>query len=104
MPYYDKFKKNAIFTYTISSLNMQTFTVQITNNNALKTLHSLEEKHFIRIVEETSFDSPALPGVQLNLKAFKNWISDAENAPTVDLKEAKAKWASKRKQLQKLIR
>ena len=78
--------------------------MQITNNNALKALHTLEEKHFIRIVEDSSFDSPALPGGQLSLKAFKKWISDSENVGTVDLKEAKSKWASKRKQLQKLTK
>jgi hypothetical protein len=84
--------------------NVQTLTVEITNSSALKTLHSLEEKHFIRIVEDSNLDSPALPGGQLSIKAFKNWISDAEHMRTIDLKEAKSKWAAKRKQLQKLTR
>jgi hypothetical protein len=83
---------------------MQTLTIQITDNNGLRAIHALEEKHFIRIVENADFESPALPGAALSLKAFKTWISDAENTPTIDLKEAKAKWANKRKQLQKNIR
>lgn len=40
----------------------------------------------------------------LRLKAHRNWITDAENAPMMDLKEAKAKWTRKRKQLQNLSR
>jgi hypothetical protein len=83
---------------------MQTLTVQITNRNALKTLHALREKHFIRIVDDADLDSPSLPGGRLSLKAFKNWIVNAENAPVTDLKEAKSKWANRKKQLRKLIR
>jgi hypothetical protein len=83
---------------------MQTLTVEITNNNALKALHSLEEKNFIRIVDDANLDSPSLQGAQLSLKAFKNWIADAENAGTIELKDAKTKWGNKRKQLQKLTR
>jgi hypothetical protein len=83
---------------------MQTLTIQLTDNSALKAIHALEQKHIIRIVENTDFESPSLPGAPLSLKDFKNWISHAENTPTVDLKEAKAKWAGKRKQLQKFTR
>ena len=83
---------------------MQTLTIQITNNNGLKAIHALENKHFIKIVENNDFDSPSLPGAALSVTAFRNWINDAENTPTIDLKEAKAKWVLKRKQLQKLTR
>jgi hypothetical protein len=83
---------------------MQTLTIQITDNNGLKALHALEDKHFIRIVENSDFDSPSLPGTALSFKAFKTWISEAEETPTIDLKEAKAKWATKRKQLRKLTK
>jgi len=38
----------------------------------------------------------------MNVSAFKDWIGEAEDTPTVDLKQAKAKWANKRKQLLKL--
>jgi hypothetical protein len=67
-------------------------------------LHALEEKHHIRIVDDANLDSPALPGARMSLKAFKEWISKSEDAPTVSLIEAKSKWAEKRKQLQKLTR
>ncbi len=83
---------------------MQTLTIQITDNNGLKAIHALEEKHVIRIVENNEFDSPALPGKAMSLKAFQNWITEAENSSTVSLKEAKAIWAGKRKQLQKITR
>jgi hypothetical protein len=83
---------------------MQTLTVQITHQNALKTLHTLEEKKFIRIVEDANLDSPALPGSPLPLKTFKEWIANAERDDTLSLKEARGKWAVKRKQLQKLTR
>jgi hypothetical protein len=83
---------------------MQTLTVQITDNKALKALHVLEEKHFIRIVEHAAFNTPALPGQPLGFKAFREWIGEAENAPTIDLKAAKQKWGIKRKQLQKLTK
>ncbi len=80
---------------------MQTLTLQITNNNALKTLHALEEKQFINILDEFAINSPSLPGKNISLNAFKNWIANAEDTPAVDIKEAKSKWASKRKQLTK---
>jgi len=83
---------------------MQTLTVQVTNQNALKVLHTLEEKHFIKIVDNSELHSPALPGSPMPLKAFKNWIADAEAASTISLKDAKQKWASKRKQLVKLTK
>lgn len=83
---------------------IQTLTIQIKTDIALKALHSLAEKHDIKIIDDILPDSPALPGDPLSLKAYKNWIADAENSPTLDLKEAKAKWTSKRRQLQSLTR
>jgi hypothetical protein len=80
----------------------QTLTIQIKNNSALKALNSLAERDFIKIVDDAPADSPSLPGSPLSLKAYRNWIADAEHTPTVDLKEAKAKWTGKRKQLQNL--
>jgi len=81
---------------------MQTVTVEINNANALKTLEALANKHFISIIDKTDFDSPALPGKPLSITQFKKWISDAENAPSVSLNEAKAIWAKRQKQLEKL--
>jgi hypothetical protein len=83
---------------------MQILTIQITSDNGLEVLHALEEKHHIRIVDDANLDSPALSGAQMGLKTFKEWIAKSEDAPTVSLKEAKSKWAEKRKQLQKLTR
>lgn len=83
---------------------MQTLTVQITNANGLKALHTLEEKSYIKIVDDVEIDSPSLPGKQLNLHAFKKWIAEAEATPSLNIKEAKLQWVSKRKQLQKLTK
>lgn len=83
---------------------MQTLTVEITNSNALKALHALEEKQLINILDEFALSSPSLLGSALNINAFKSWIANAENADAVEIKQAKLKWASKRKQLLKLTR
>ena len=83
---------------------MQTLTVQITDGNGLKALQALEQKHFIRIMENTGTESPALPGNALALSAFRSWINAADDSPTITLKEAKARWAQKRKQLPKLTK
>jgi len=83
---------------------MQTLTVEITNSNALKALHALEEKQLINILDEFALNSPSLPGNTLSLNAFKRWIANAEDADGVDIKQAKLKWASKRKQLTKITR
>jgi hypothetical protein len=83
---------------------MQTLTVQITNTNGLKALHDLEDRHFIRIVDDAGLDSPSLPGGSLSLKAFKNWVAQAEQERTITLQEAKSKWAAQRKKLQKNTR
>ena len=82
---------------------MQTITVQIKNNYALKALRDLETKHFISIIEHSDIDSPSLPGASLSLNEFKSWINDAEQTSTVSLTEVKEKWAGKRKQHQDLI-
>jgi len=79
---------------------VQTVTVQLTNSSALKAPHALEHKHFIKIVKSPGFASPSLPGKEMDLPAFEAWISDAESVPTVSLKQAKSKWALKKKQLQ----
>jgi hypothetical protein len=83
---------------------MQTLTVQITSNKGLMALHALEEKHFIRVMDNPEFGSPALPGQVMKLKLFRKWVSEAGNMPAVELKQAKAKWTSKRKQLLKLTK
>jgi hypothetical protein len=83
---------------------MHTLTLQITSESAMKTIHSLEQKHLVKIVDDADMDSPSLPGAALSLKAFKSWIADAESMSSVSLKDAKTKWSGKRKQLQQLLK
>ena len=83
---------------------METITLEITHIKARKALRALEEKHFIKVIDEPLLDSPTLTGKVLPLQAFKNWINAAEATTTVSLKSAKSSWVSKRKQLQQLIR
>jgi hypothetical protein len=80
---------------------MQKLTVQITNSSALKALRGLGEKHFIKIVKCPDLSSPSLPGKEMDLPAFEAWISYAESARTVTLKDAKSRWVPRKKQLQK---
>lgn len=70
----------------------------------MKALHALEDKRLIKIVKSPGFASPSLPGKEMDLPAFEAWISDAENSPTASLKEAKSRWALKKKQLQKITK
>jgi hypothetical protein len=83
---------------------MQTFTIQIMDVQGVKGIHALEEKHAIRIVEQVSFDSHALPGQAMRLQAFREWINTSAQTPTVDIKVAKQVWAKRKRQLQKFIR
>ncbi|MEP7376003.1 MAG: hypothetical protein ABI675_21585 [Chitinophagaceae bacterium] len=78
---------------------MLLLTIEVTDRHAMKTLHSLQEKHLIKIAGDADINSPALPGSPLSLSAFKNWIAAAESMPSVSLKDAKTKWAAKRKKL-----
>ncbi len=78
---------------------MQTLTIAITNDSAIKTLHELEEKHFIKIVSEVKNSSPAVPGDPLSIAEFQQWIKRAEEMPTVSLEEAKSIWSKKKKLL-----
>jgi hypothetical protein len=88
---------------------MQTVTIELTDKNSLKVLQDLEHMHLIRIVKEPDpiaigLDSYALPGEPMNEQDFKKWVEYTENSPTVSLTEAKQRWASQKKKLQKLIR
>jgi len=83
---------------------MQTLTIELTDNNSLKVLQELEHKRLIRIVREPDLKSYALPGKPINQEDFKKWVEYAEDSPTVSLAEAKQRWATQKKKLQKLIR
>ena len=83
---------------------MQTLTVEITNDNALKVLHDLQERHFINILANSDLNSLVLPGEPLTTEEFREFILSRENDASMSLKEANAKWAKKRKQLLKPAR
>lgn len=83
---------------------MQTLTVEITNDNALKVLQDLQERHFINILAKPNLNSPVFPGDPLTTEEFREYILSRENGASMSIKEAKAKWAKKRKQLLKPVR
>lgn len=80
---------------------MQIFTVEITNDNALKVLQELQEKQFINIVAQADLASPVFPRNPLTLKEFRDLILSRENGSSISLKEAKSRWAKKKNQLLK---
>lgn len=83
---------------------MQTLKIELTDNNSLKALQELEQKRLIRIVREPDLNSFALPGEPVSEEDFRKWVEYAEASPTVSLDEAKQRWATQKKKLQKLIR
>lgn len=83
---------------------MQTFTVEITNNDALKVLQYLQEKHFIKILSKPDRNSLIFLGKPLTTEEFKDMIAEAESSGSISLKEAKASWARQRKEILKLLK
>ena len=83
---------------------MQTLTIELTGTDSLRALKDLEYKRLIRIVKNPDLDSYALPGEPVSEEDFKKWVEYAEESPNVSLTEAKQRWASQKKKLQKLIR
>jgi hypothetical protein len=83
---------------------MQTFIVEIKNDNALKILQDLQEKHFIEIHSKPDLSSLVFPGKPLTVEEFRNMTDKAENSGSMSLKEAKNKWANQKKQLLKLTK
>ena len=80
-----------------------TLTIELLNSDALKSLKDLEHQHLIRIVEKPELASYALPGEPLSVKEFKDWVEYAEDSPSVNLSEAKQRWATQKEKLRKLI-
>ncbi len=78
---------------------MQTITVEITNDNAIKVLQDLQEKHYIKILSTADSNSPVFPGEPLTIQQFEEWIDNRESAKTISLQEAKKEWANKREKL-----
>ncbi len=83
---------------------MQILTIELTGTDSLKALKDLEYKRLIRIVKNPDFNSYALPGEPISEDDFKKWIEYSEESPTVSKTEAKQRWATQKKKLQKLIR
>ena len=83
---------------------MQTVTLEITNDNALKVLQELQEKHFINILARPDLNSQVFPGKPLTVQEFKTLIQGREAGPGISLSEAKSKWSKKRKQLLQLAK
>lgn len=83
---------------------MRTLKIELTANNSLKALQELEQKRLIRIVNEPDIDSFALPGEPVSEEDFRKWIEYTENTPTVSISEAKHRWGTQKKKLQKLTR
>ncbi len=81
---------------------MQTFTVEIKNDDALKVLQDLQEKHFINILSSPNLNSHVFPGKPMSAEEFKNFIFKRENGDFVTLKQAKESWAKKKMKLQSL--
>ncbi len=80
---------------------MKTLTVEITNDDALKVLQDLQEKHLINIISRPGLNSPVFPGEPLTTEEFKEFIIGRESGSGMSLHEAKIKWAKKKKQLLK---
>ena len=93
-----------IFIHNIKTDFMQTLTIELTGANSLKALQELEHNHLIRIVKAPDLNSYALPGEAISEEDFKKWVEYVEDSPTVSLTDARQRWATQKKKLQKLIR
>lgn len=83
---------------------MQTLTIELTGTDSLKALKDLEHKQLIRIVKQSDLNSYVLPGEAISEEDFRKWVEYAQDSPTVSKTEAKQRWATQKKKLQKLIR
>lgn len=83
---------------------MQTLTVEIKNENALKVLQDLQEKHFINILAKPDFNAHLFPGEPLTVREFQILIKNREEGPSITLSQAKSKWSKKKKQLLRLAK
>jgi hypothetical protein len=79
---------------------MKTLTIEITGNEAMTKLKSMEEKNLIRILSGRSLDLYALPGEPVSDEDFKKWVEYAENIETVPLNEARQRWENQKTKLQ----
>jgi hypothetical protein len=78
---------------------METITISINNETGRKLINEMKEKQLVTIVSTPDLNSLIFPGKNLTDEQFKNWIQSREKSKSMSLKEAKAKWAKKEKQL-----
>ena len=83
---------------------MQTLTIEITNNDALKVLQNLQDKRLIKIFSKPKVESLVFPGKALTTEEFNEMIEIAEQCETISFKEAKALWERQKRQLLKLAK
>ena len=81
---------------------MQTLTVEIKSDDALKVLHDLQQKQFINILSSPNLNSHVFPGEPMSAEEFKDLIYKRENGDFIPLKQAKESWAKKKMKLQNL--
>jgi len=81
---------------------MQTLTVEIKSDDALKVLQDLQEKHFINILPSPDLKSHVFPGDPMSEEEFKDFIFKRESGDFLTLKQAKESWAKKKMKLQSL--
>ncbi|MBW6499025.1 MAG: hypothetical protein K0B09_11595 [Bacteroidales bacterium] len=79
---------------------METLTIKVTDEKALKALREMEEKHLIEIIEHFVPDSLALPGSEINEEDIRKWADRAELAPSISLNEARLRWEIRKKKIQ----
>ncbi len=81
---------------------MQTLTVEIKSNDALKVLQDLQQKQFINILSSPDLNSHVFSGEPISAEEFRDFISKRENGEFIPLKQAKESWAKKKLKLQSL--
>jgi len=83
---------------------MQTVIIELTNKNSLKALRELEDKQLIRIIENSGREIYSLPGEPISNEIFSRWIESAEKSNTLSVNEAKERWITQKRKLNKLSR
>ena len=81
---------------------MQTLTVEIKSDDALKVLQDLQEKHFINILSSPNLKSHVFPGEPMSEEEFKDFICKRESGDFLPLKQVKESWVKKKMKLQSL--
>lgn len=81
---------------------MQTLTIEIKTDDALKVLQDLQQKQFINILSSPNLNAHVFPGEPMSEEEFKDFIYKRENTDFLTLKQTKESWAKKKAKLQNL--